>query len=106
MVSKELFCKIIAMIQEQEATDMEFSRALDKVGDGHFIFGSGNKYYEALILLLKECVPDRYDYISWWLYEGEPDYKIWEADGSKEWTLDTPGALYDYLVEISNENRE
>ena len=106
MISKELFCKTISLIQEQEETDAEFSRALDKVGDGHFIFGVGNKYYEALMLLLKECAHDRYDYISWWLYEGEPDYKIWETDGSKEWALTTPEALYDFLVEIDNEDEE
>ena len=68
VVSKELFCQVISMIREQEETDAAFSRALEKVGDGHFIFGVGNKYYEALMLLLKECAYDRYDYISWWLY--------------------------------------
>ena len=50
------------------------------------------------MLVLKEGVNDKYDYISWWLYEGAPDYKIWVEDGSREWVLKEPGALYDYIV--------
>ena len=50
MISKETFCKALQMIQEQSETDAEFSRALDLVGDGHFIFGVKNKYFEACIM--------------------------------------------------------
>lgn len=39
-----------------------------------------------------------YDYISWWLYEGEPDYKVWSSDNTEEWNLTEPEALYDFIV--------
>ena len=39
MISKELFCKALRLIREQEATDEDFGRALQKVGNGHFVFG-------------------------------------------------------------------
>ncbi len=98
MISKETFCKALELILEQEKTDQEFSDALQKVGKGHFVFGTENKDFDALMLVLKEGVNDKYDYISWWLYEGAPNYKIWAEDGSKEWVLKEPEALYDYIV--------
>lgn len=50
------------------------------------------------MLVLKEAVNDKYDYISWWLYEGEPDYKVWSSDNTEEWNLTEPEALYDFIV--------
>ena len=97
MISKELFCKALDMIKEQEATDEDFGRALQKVGNGHFVFGTENKYREALLMVLKEAVNDRFDYIGWWLYEGAPNYMIWSEDETKEWCLKEPEDLYDYI---------
>ena len=85
------------MIQEQEKIDIQFSKALDLVGNGHFVFGAGNLYLQALLLLLKEAMNDQYDYIDWWLYETS-DYMIWSGDEKKEWCLKEPEALYDFIV--------
>lgn len=49
-------------------------------------------------MVLKEAINDKYDYIDWWLYEATPDYKVWSNDEKKEWTLDTPEALYDFII--------
>lgn len=98
MISKELFCKVIRLIEEQEAIDDEFSEALQKVGNGHFVFGAENKYREALLMLLKDAVHDQYDYIGWWLYEGAPDYEVWSADNEKKWVLKEPEKLYEYIT--------
>ena len=62
------------------------------------VFGVNNKFYDAAMLVLKEAVNDKYDYISWWLYEGEPDYKVWSSDNTEEWNLTEPEALYDFIV--------
>ena len=97
MISKECFCKGLRMIQEQEKINEKFSQALQTVGNGYFVFGSHNKFYEALMMVLKETVGDKYDYIDWWLYEGEPDYEIWSSDESQKWILKDPEALYDYI---------
>lgn len=43
--------------------DEQFSKALNLVGDGHFVFGTENKYLLPLRDVLKEAVNDQYDYI-------------------------------------------
>lgn len=97
-ISKEVFCEALALIQEQQEIDREVGLALEKVGDGRFLYSVGNKYYEALLLVLKAAVNDKYDYISWWLYDGAPDYEVWTADESQKWILKEPEALYDYIT--------
>ena len=67
--------------------------------DGHFAYGTNDKYLSALLFVLKEAVHDQYDYISWWLYEGAEEYMIWGADNSRSWCLREPEALYDYIME-------
>ena len=98
VISKELFCKAIYLLKEQESIDDEFGRALQKVGNGHFAYGTENKYRKALLMVLKDAINDQYDYIDWWLYEGVPDYKIWNEDESIEWDLTEPEALYDFIT--------
>lgn len=90
MISKETFCKALQMIQEQSETDAEFSRALDLVGDGHFIFGVKNKYFEALMLVLKEAMNDKYEYIDWWLHEANinPPFRFSGRKKAAECNLD------------------
>lgn len=98
VISKELFCTAIHLLKEQESIDDEFGRALQKVGNGHFAYGTENKYREALLMVLRNAINDQYDYIDWWLYEGAPDYKIWNEDESIEWDLTEPEALYDFIT--------
>lgn len=97
MLSKEAFCKALRLIQAQTDINIQVEKALDLVGDGHFVFGVNNRYYEALMMVLKETVNDQYDYISWWLYEATPDYKVWSKDEDKEWCLKEPETLYDFI---------
>lgn len=98
VLSKETFCKALRMIKEQESIYDEVSEVLRKVSDGYVPLGSNNKWLEALRMVLKETVNDQYGYIEWWLYEAADDFKVWEADGGKEWCLREPEALYDYIV--------
>ena len=98
MISKDLFCKAMKMLLEQDKIDNEFSNILQKYGNGFLPFGADNKCREALLLVLKEGINDQYNYIDWWLYEGAPDYEIWSADQSKKWVLKDLGDLYDYIV--------
>jgi len=91
------------MIRKQEEVNSEFSKALETVGDGYYVFDGGSILLDALLMVLKEAMNDRYDYIGWWLYEATPDYRIWTNDESKEWCLKEPEALYDY---IANECQE
>ena len=97
MISKETFCKALALIYEQRETDRKVTDALQLVGDGPYVFGTENKYLEGLLMVLKEAVGDQYDYISWWLYDTD-DYRVWSEDESKVWDLKEPEALYDYII--------
>ena len=97
-ISKETFCKALRLIREQEEINREFSNALNTVGGGHYVFGVKNKYFDALMMVLKEALPDKYDYIDWWLYEGEPDFMIWSKDEDKSWVLKEPEVLYDFIT--------
>ena len=97
MLTKDTFCKCLAMIQEQDQINEQFSKALDLVGNGHFVFGTGNRYLTALHLAFKEAMNDQYDYLDWWLFETS-DYMIWTGDEKKEWCLKEPEALYDFIV--------
>ena len=98
MLSKETFCKALQLIREQQQVDRDFGEALNMVGEGHFVFGVPNKYLTGLLLVLKEAVHDQHDYIGWWLFEDNNDFKVSESDGSREWDLTTAEALYDFLV--------
>jgi len=98
LISKETFCKVIQLVQEQQTAYKEFSDALTKVGNGYFVIGGDNKYLEALMLVLKEALPDKYDYISWWLYEATADYLVWSGDEKKKWCLKEPADLYDFIT--------
>ena len=69
VISKELFCTAIHLLKEQESIDDEFGRALQKVGNGHFAYGTENKYRKALLMVLKDAINDQYDFIDWWLFE-------------------------------------
>lgn len=98
MISKETFCKALALLQEQDKLNHVFSKALELMGNGAFVFGSEDRYKEALLLVLAEAVNDQYDYIEWWLYESNICRIVRLADGSKYWDLSKPEALYDYIV--------
>ena len=104
-LSKETFCTALQMIREQESINEEVAKALSKVSDGCCTFGCGNKWLEALLMVLKEAVHDQYDYISWWLYEVTEDFKVWSNDeGGKEWCLKEPADLYDFIVSECQDN--
>ncbi len=98
MLSKETFCKALKMIREQEELDHNAGEALTLALDNYVPFTSGGKYLEALLLVLKEAVNDKYEYISWWLYDTH-DYRVWSADETQEWDLREPAALYDFIAE-------
>ena len=98
-ISKAAFCKALQLIRQQEAANEAVGQALAEVCGGSVAFGCGNRYQEALLLVLKEAVHDPYDYIDWWLWEAAPDYTVWSADESQSWCLKDPGDLYDYLIQ-------
>lgn len=51
MISKELFCKTIADIQEQDRKISEFDHALGKICDSAVVFDADNLYLAALLCI-------------------------------------------------------
>lgn len=96
MISKETFVKAFKLIKAQKKIDDEFSKALNLVGNGHFVYGCDNHYLEALLVVLKEAMNDVGNYIDWWMYETS-DYLVWDEDEGLKWDLRSPEALYDFL---------
>ena len=98
MISKETFCKALRLIEEQREIDRQFSKALELLGNGYYVFGSTNKHLEAAVIVLKEAMSDKYEYIEWWLFDTGREKTVHLNDGSKTWDLATPEALYDYII--------
>ncbi len=96
MLTKESFCKALALIQEQEHIDDKVSEALSLVGDGYYLYGSENKFRQALLMVLAETMQDKGDWIDWWLYE-DVEKAVWYPDGERV-SLERTEELYDYLV--------
>jgi hypothetical protein len=79
--SEDQLCQGIALIKQQWEPDHKFSKALDLVGDGHYVFGVKNAYQTALMDTLHAVFAD---------IEGERE---------KEIKLETPEQLYYLLLE-------
>ena len=58
LLSKETFCKALQMIREQREIDAQFSKALELVGEGYFLYGAKNLYHDCLLMVLKEAIND------------------------------------------------
>lgn len=106
ILPKELFLSSIEKIRQQEARVEEFNKALEKMCSGFPCFDRDNLFLIALRDLLKHDMQDQYDYIDWWLYEA-PDagYTVWWDEDGEEVKVDLtdPAALYDFLVQNTND---
>lgn len=98
-ISKDLFVKIIKLIQEQHSTNVTVSDALELVCDSRVVFGANNKFYEALMLLLKTLCNDIHNYIEWWLYDNVEKVIYSTETKTILWELDTPEDLYDFILD-------
>lgn len=99
MINKKTFVEIIKLIKEQEKIDDDFSTALETICDSWCLYGTKNKAYKALMIVLKEVFDDKGDWISWWLYEDvKKEVYIESFKGKKTIPLKTPEQLYDFLI--------
>lgn len=106
MISKKTFVEVIKAIQKQDLVDENFSNALETVCDSWCIYGTINKKYDALFLLLKEIFNDENDWIGWWLYEDVKKVVTYTKPRKREVKLDTPEKLYKFLIENMQEKNE
>lgn len=101
MLSRKTFAEAIGNIKKHEELMDRLHAVASELGDfpPNLDFESLNR--RALLSVLKEAMNDKYDYISWWLYEATDDYTVsWEEDGQhEERNLKDVDALYDFLIE-------
>lgn len=98
MISRKLFVDTLVGIKKEFENRDSADRELAKLGLR--VESDRTPFLESMLGILKEVVPDPYDYISWWLYDTS-DYRVsWEEDGKQiEKDLEDPNALYDFLVD-------
>lgn len=106
MISKDEFLKAIAVLKKQSEVDDNFDEHMCAAFPGSYAPIYDNKLWELSVHLLGLLMDDPYEYVDWWVWEthyGENHPNVYwnNPDGTqeKEWYLDTPEALYDFLVE-------
>ena len=79
MISRKLFVDTLEGIKQKFAVREKAEEELHKLGLSIDI--QEDLFLNQLLEVLKETVPDPYDYISWWLYDAS-DYRVsWEENG-------------------------
>ena len=102
MLKRETFVDAISKIKKHEELMDRLDTVCREFGSFRPSLDFGNLHLQALLDVLREVMNDKYDYISWWLFEGTDRTVSWEQDG--QWVtveLKDAGALYDYLVEYN-----
>ena len=106
MITKAEFIKAIEALKQQDAIDDNFQTHMEAAFPGSYAPIYENCLWSLSIHLLELAMEDRYEYIDWWVWETKfgkdnPNVTWNSSDGEPEkvWVLDTPEALYDYLVE-------
>lgn len=98
MISRKLFVDTLVGIKKEFEKRDSAEKELAKFGLR--IDADRTPFLESMLEILKEIVPDPYDYISWWLYDASDYCVSWEEDGQKiEKDLQDPNNLYDFLLD-------
>lgn len=107
MLKRETFVGAIEKIKKHETLMDQLDSICREFGDLRPNLDFCNLHLQALLDVLKEAMNDRYDYISWWLYD-HADYIVsWEENGSQvSVDLSDVNALYDYLVENDESSKK
>ena len=100
MISKETFCNVIALMQEQDQVNEQVEKALELIAERVFFLGAHDRNIKAVRILLKDIFHDVNDYLSWWLYEHVEKVIYWE---DRSFDVSTPEAFYDYMVMMQPE---
>ena len=99
-MEKENFCNLIRAIESHIEKCNGLTQALQPFLDGHGIVAFGDELANAVVRVLENETGDELDprigsSISWWLYDGRTDRRVWIA--GQEFLVDTPEKLYDFL---------
>ena len=106
-INKDEFCSIIKDIEKYREDSNELNRVISNIGDGYFIFNSADKLMYIISQLLGKIMnsEENDDYLN------DIDYYLFEENkkvsmNDKEYLLDTPENLYDFLVDANNKDNK
>lgn len=100
MLTRKTFVDAISKIQKHEELMERLDSVCREFGSFRPSLDFGNLHLQALLEVLKEAMDDKYDYISWWLYDGSDHVVSWTEDGQDvSVDLTDVNALYDFLAE-------
>ena len=117
MISLDLFKSIITHIEQQEEKDKRLTELLI---DPEFTgwISTANDLIDDLVKLLEYELGDKYEYISWWLYDiadgNKFVYEDFKDDKQIRYNLNDLKDLYNYIIgdleavkqDIVNKNKE
>lgn len=100
MISKECFCKAIALIRKEQASLQQAADTARQCGAVFSIHANTSKYLDALILLLQDIFGDHKGLLRWYITK-PVDHKVFIGDAMYD--LNDPGALYDFMLAHTTE---
>lgn len=117
MISLDLFKSIISHIKQQEEKDEKLTKLLIDPDFTGWI-STANGLIDDLVKLLEYELGDKYEYISWWLYDISDGnkfvYEDFKDDKQVRYNLNDLKDLYNYIIgdleavkqDIVNKNKE
>jgi len=101
MISLDLFKSIISHIKQQEEKDEKLTKLLIDPDFTGWI-STANDLIDDLVKLLEYELGDKYEYISWWLYDISDGnkfvYEDFKDDKQVRYNLNSPEDLYYYVI--------
>ena len=105
MLKRETFVDAINKIKKHEELMDRLDTVCREFGSFRPSLDFGNLHLQALLEVLKDAMDDKYDYISWWLYEGTDHIVSWEENGQTiSVDLTYVNDLYDFLAKNAEAN--
>lgn len=117
MISLDLFKSIITHIEQQEEKDKRLTELLIDPDFTGWV-STANDLIDDLVKLLEYELGDKYEYISWWLYDISDGnkfvYEDFKDDKQVRYNLNDLKDLYNYIIgdleavkqDIINKNKE
>lgn len=98
----EEFTKFLEIIKKHDEKESRLSKSLEDLVDGWPIIIFGSDIVASLIRLLEKCMGDKFETITYWIYEIEwgkkaKEFYIEHPDGT-QYHLYTIKDLYNYLI--------
>ena len=101
MISLDLFKNIISHIKQQEEKDEKLTKLLIDPDFTGWI-STANDLIDDLVKLLEYELGDKYEYISWWLYDISDGnkfvYEDFKDDKQVRYNLNDLKDLYNYII--------